>query len=383
MKNCKSVLLMAMMLLIFAGLIACSPEEPADETAEMLQNSLDEWRSTNDLVGVTLSISTADTGEITVASGEALAGSNDPLLVSHSMYVGSVTKTFTAATVLQLVQEGELSLDDTIEPWFPDYPHAADMTIRQLLNMTSGTFDYFRASPDNPFIPIMMQDITHVWSPEEIVSTAATLEPTALPGEALWYSNTNYTMLGQIIEQVTQNSLEAEFHTRFYEPLQLHNTQLATPSTSADSFDSLAHGYVRGSAFLFGSEEPMATSRDHYVGLETLGWAAGGMVSTSADLAKWAKALYGGDILDPDLRAEMVTPGELVDEDGRSYGYGVEFFETAVGPAVGHPGSIPGFASLTLYLPEQDLSISVITNDEAGEPLLAELVDDVLTQLQQ
>ena len=141
----------------------------------------------------------------------------------------------------------------------------------------------------------------------------------------------------------------------------------------------LASGYAREFAFLFGSEAPLVTGQQEMRGLETIMWSAGGLVTTSGDLVRWARGVFAEDIVPENLQQEMITPGLLQGENGETYGYGVEFFETAAGPALGHAGSVPGgYASLTLYLPEHDIAISVMTNDEYGEQHLASVVDEAL-----
>lgn len=364
-------------LLLSTPTTVALPTESNDvEQSASMQRLLDDWRAQHDVIGATLAVSVDGSTTVAIASGLANPDTQTALEPNHPMYVGSIAKTFVAAAILQLVQAEQLALDDRLSRWFPRYPHANEITIEQLLNMTSGTFDYFRATPANPFLGMVMQDVTKQWTPDEIIAIAASLEPVAEPGEQYWYSNTNYLLLGRIIEQVTARSLATELRNRFYEPLELHNSYLAGDERVPDN---LASGYVREFSFLFGVEGPTAIHPAQYHGLQTVFWAAGGLVSTSSDLVTWAQALFGGDMLDDALLAQMLTPNAFSDDEGSTYGYGVEFYQTAVGPAVGHAGSVPGYASLTFYLPEQQIAIAVTTNDnEHGEPHLAALLNDVL-----
>ena len=167
-------------LLMFLVLEGCQPNDSVPQ--EAVQAAIDDWRVAHELVGVTVAIADS-TDEISAfASGYTSIDSEEPLSPAHHFYAGSVTKSFTAAIVLQLADEGVLSLDDPLANWFPDYPNSETITVRQLLNMSSGTFDYFHASPENPIIPRLMADLQHVWTPAEIVETVAVLEPVAQTG---------------------------------------------------------------------------------------------------------------------------------------------------------------------------------------------------------
>jgi D-alanyl-D-alanine carboxypeptidase len=253
--------------------------QDANETA--LQTIVDETVDQNELVGLSVAVYNPTDGLTQAAAGVSVAGSDVDLSPQDMMYAGSVTKTFVSAAILQLVEEGELSLDDTLDMFFPDYPHADAITIRHMLGMTSGTFDYFRNAPDNPFIPVLMTDITYEWTPDEIIATAGSIAQPAVPGETYTYSNTDYILLGRIIEMTTGNDLHTELRQRLFTPLGMESVFMAGVENVPTE---IAQGFVRDSAFLFGSEEPITTPRQAYVGLETLSWAAGGLVTHSGDL---------------------------------------------------------------------------------------------------
>ncbi len=339
-----------------------------------LQTTLQHFVDANGISGLSIAVVVA--GSTTeAAAGVAVFGEEIALTPEDLLYAGSVTKTFVAATVLQLVDKGALALDTTLDNFYPNYPNADEITVEHMLSMTSGTFDYFRNAPENPFIPVLMTDINYLWAPDEIIDTAGSIAQPGAPGAAYTYSNTDYILLGRIIERTTGNPLHEELHKRIFESLGMETTYIA----GSDAVRiPVAAGYVRDSAFLFGAAEPTAQSSDAYAGLETLSWAAGGMLSTPRDLAVGMRNLLRGDLISLSSLEAMTTPGAVVGEHGESYGYGIEFYETAAGVALGHAGSLPGYASLTLYIPDADISISVMTNDEAGEALLTEIVDTVL-----
>ncbi len=370
---------------VFRALLICSvtlatsqpilAQDDVDVRSE-LQAIVDAIIEVEGIVGLSVAVYSPDVGLLRSASGDAIGNTPTALTPEHLLYAGSVTKTFVAATVLQLIDEGVLSPDDTLDLFYPDYPNADRITIHQMLGMTSGTFDYFRNAPDNPFIPVLMSDITYLWTPDEIITTAASVGQPAAPGTTHTYSNTDYILLGRIIEMTTSNPLHVELRTRLFDPLGMTSSYLAGVENVPTA---TAQGYVRDAAFLFGAVEPRVTTREDYVGLEQLSWAAGGLISSPADLAIGMYGLMTGPILPVELRDEMTTRRVLPSESGAIYGYGVEFIETVSGTGIGHSGSLPGYASLTLYIVEHDLSIAVMTNDEAGEVLLPDIVNDLLT----
>lgn len=344
--------------------------------SDKLDDMVRDWQVRHDLIG--LSAACASDGRLVAAS----SGTSDdagavPLDPTFRFQIGSVAKTFTAATVLSLVEDGLLSLDDPLSRWYPDYPNATDITIKHLLDMTAGTFDYFRADPGNPVIGMVMQDIHRHWTPEEVIAIAATQPPHASPGEAYWYSNTNFLLLGRIVEVVTGAPLAEALRERAFVPAQLSSTGLVG---TADPDAPEAWGYLRGSAFLFDREAPFFAGPDAVDGLATLGWAAGGMTATAADLAVWGEALFGGAVMSRDLLARMLDPSPQSVAAGSAYGLGIELFETGLGPAFGHAGSIPGYAAVLMYFPATGYSVAVLTNDEAGEPLLAGFSTDIAEQ---
>ncbi|MEM6428664.1 MAG: serine hydrolase domain-containing protein [Deinococcota bacterium] len=366
--------ILATSLLLTTTLFAATMAQP--DFATELQPVVDTWQRENDVLGVSVSLASPLQGRVDVVSGRATL--EQALTPDTPMYVGSITKSFIAAAALQLVDEGLLSLDDTLDRWYPDFPNAAQITVAHLLTMTSGTYDYFRNAPDNAFLPLALADISRQWDADEIISTVAEFVPVATPGTSFDYSNTNYLMLGEIITEVTGQSVEDVLQTRFLTVLGLEDSYLAGSQPHADN---LAGGYLRGSTALFGHSEPMLAQADDYAGLETLSRSAGNLVSTSHDLATWLIAVTQGDILSPTMTHLMLAPTELSLQVNDGYGYGLEWVDTAYGQAVGHSGSIPGYASLILFFPQLDITISATTNDEQGEAVLLELVENVVAEV--
>jgi D-alanyl-D-alanine carboxypeptidase len=209
--------------------------------------------------------------------------------------IGSVTETFVATVVLQLVGEGRFCLTDTIEDWLPGLvPNGQAITVRQLLNMTSGLFDY----PNDPriFAPFLQGDPAHAWAPRELVAVATSHAPLFALGTGYAYCNTYYVLLDLMIEATSGNPLNAELRQRILEPLRLRATTFATTPRIAGRH---AHGYMRiGQPSL---EDVTALN-------PSWGWAAGAIVSTADDVARFALASGRGACASS--YARLRTPSE-------------------------------------------------------------------------
>jgi len=262
---------------------------------------------------------------------------------------GSITKNVVAALVLQLAEEGVLSLDDPLGRWLPPYPKVdSTITIRQLLAHTSGLYMFW----DNPQIwddLIAYRD--SAFAPETILTYLR--DPYFPPGKGFRYSNTNYLLLAMIVTRVTHSTLSAEMRCRFWEPLALDNTFL---SMEEEIPDRLLH--VWGDNF-----EKDTPTRDvtHLprTSHETITYGSSGLFTTPEDLARWAHALFGGRVLEPGSLASML------DIDGDDYGLGVHRFRTKLvgnGRVVGHGGGNIGMMTYMIYWMERDISLVVSIN---------------------
>ncbi|KYF60066.1 hypothetical protein BE08_06780, partial [Sorangium cellulosum] len=261
----------------------------------------------------------------------------DPMRADHVLRIGSVTKTYVAAAVLQLAHEGALDLDDPISTWITTYPGADGITVRQLLNHSSGIFDY---TEDEELRLAAMADPARAWSPEEIVAAAAAHDPYFAPGAGWHYSSTNYILLGMIIEAATGEGVAGVIRDRLLEPN-------ALSSTSFDGEEPIAGELARG----YTGDGTDMTSVIH----PSLPWSAGALVASAGDIARWAVALYGGAALDPGSLAEMLAGPVPTGVEGQGYGLGTLVIgrEVLGVPAFGHDGGAPGYATMMLYYPEQ------------------------------
>ena len=226
-----------------------------------------------------------------------------PIRLKEHMRIGSITKTFTGTVVLQLVDEGWLGLDDPISRHLTGVPNGENITIRQLLNMTSGLYNY---SEDRAFNESLDADPERVWTPEELLAIGLGRKPYFAPGTEFHYSNTNSVLLGKLIETVTGHPLEQEFEQRIFQPLKLNDTSFPVSSAIPRPHP---RGYMFGTNV--GSLPPAcdaATVGRHDVtdASPSWTWSAGGAVSTLKDLTVWARALATGALLSPDTQAERL-----------------------------------------------------------------------------
>ena len=268
------------------------------------------------------------------AAGVADLSTKKPMKTDFRFRIGSVTKTFTATVVLQLAGENRLNLDDSIEKWLPGVIQGngyddKQITIRQLLNHTSGIANYTRSKDFN------MMDTKKSYTAEELVKMGISMPPDFAPGKSWSYSNTGYVLLGILIEKVTGNSYAEEIENRIIEPLELSNTFLPGNSSVIPGTKH-ARGYVQ----LDRASEP----KDVTYYNPSMASSAGDMISTADDLNKFFSYLIGGKLLkEQQLKQMLTTVPTGVDELGDS-GLGIFKMKLSNGESIwGHGGTIPGF----------------------------------------
>ena len=262
-----------------------------------------------------------------VVAGLADKATGEPMQVQDRVHIGSITKTFVATVMLQLAAERRLSLDDSVQKLLPGViaGHGYDparITVRQLLQQTSGIRDYL----DDPVFQTV-QGLGETWQPRQLVDIAQRLGP---PVHGWLYSNTNYILLGMIIQKVTGQSPVTEISHRILVPLGLRATSF--PLTSTQIPGPYAHGYY-GSLDVTNSVNPSSA------------WTAGAMISTVRDVARFYRALLAGRLLPPAEQRELLAAipvddsGELFAEH---YGLGIYRVQLSCGTAWGHDGGWPG-----------------------------------------
>jgi len=285
--------------------------------------------------------------------------------------VGSVTKPFVATVVLQLVAEGRLSLQDTVERWLPGIlPYGDQVTIRELLSHTSGVPDYTL----EPIIRLYTdpQARFRAWTPRELVALVADQPPDFPPGTAWSYSNTGYILAGMIIEAATGHKLGRELARRILRPLGLRNTFFPI------NRPTIPRPYARGYSLPLGQEQgPLL---DFTVLNPSLAWAAGALVSNLGDLEHFFRALLGGRLLPPRLLTAMTTPVPT-GQPGFGYGLGLIVIDTPAGRLLGHDGAIPGFLNIVLSTEDGRRQVGVMMNEEFSTPAVSEAFNQVFMTL--
>ena len=351
---------------------AAAPVADARRAAlrETLQGTLDSLHAAGRFPGATAGIALTDGEVIARAVGSADTARDIPMRPDVRMLAGSVGKTYVAAVAVQLVREGRLDLDARVsrwlgsEPWFERLPNAADVTVRHLLTHTSGIQRY-------EFKPAVTELLTRepdkVWTPEERVGFVLGDTPPFRAGEGWEYSDTNYILVGMLIERITGRDLHAEIRRRILEPHGLRNT---VPSDRRD-VPGVVQGYA-GANNPFGGTDAMITDGRMAVNPQ-MEWAGGGFATTAAELARWAKLLYEGHVLDSAGTALMLqgVPARL--GPNTQYGLGVIIRPTAHGITYGHSGFFPGWQTDMMYFPALRTAIAVQVNTSAprttGRPL--------------
>jgi D-alanyl-D-alanine carboxypeptidase len=333
---------------------------PDDEPLRVaLQRALDSLRATGRLPGVTLGVALANGRMLALASGESDTVRHVPMRPTDRMLQGSVGKTYVAAVAMQLVSEGKLDLDAKIErylgrePWFERLPNARDITVRQLMRHTSGLVRY-------EFQPTAMAALRaspfKEWTPEERLSYIFDSKPPFAAGQGWEYSDTNYIVLGMIIERLLGEPYYSAVRKRVLEPHALRNT---LPSDRR-ALPGVVNGYAGANNELGGYDASLGN------GLMAVNpqfeWTGGGMASTADDLARWAKLLYEGKAFSPGMLPIMLdaVPARL--GPNTFYGLGVIVRQTPNGVVWGHSGFFPGYATEMVYIPSTKVAAAVQVN---------------------
>lgn len=333
---------------------------------EALDRQLDRLRERLAIPGISVAIRWDDGRTWTGVSGFADVAAEREVTPVTAFSLASVSKTFTAAIVLQLVEQGEIGLDDPALPLLPDLPIALDprITVRMLLGHTSGLTDFFL---DPRIDRALRADPEARWTPARTLGYLP--RGVAEPGSGYRYANTNYLLLGLLAEAVTGEPFADLVRTRLLVPLGLRDTWTQVDEAP---LRLLARGYRVTGTGAEAVARPVAAPSDvaPFRSVVSAAGAAGGMAGTADDAARWMAALMGGRVLAPATVREMVSgAGPLRGpEDGRPYGLGVQIVRLADRTAIGHSGRYAGFRSVVRYLPAEGLTIAVLTNQSAIDP---------------
>ncbi len=313
--------------------------------------------------GILMSVQSGTHGTWTGASGMADIANQVPMKPCQISRAGSVVKLFTATTVLLLAEEGKLHLDEPITQYLPDavlnpLKNARQSTIRQLLHHSSGIYNYIQ---NMHFQTASLNELNKTWYPDELLAYAHDKEPYFGVGQDVRYSNTNYVLLGMIIEKVTGKHFSVVFKEKIFDPLHLKHT-------SFDINAPIPHGLVRGYIDLY--SDLHLTESTYYSGWDYF-TADGGLISNPYDLAAFIRSLFQGQLLSDESLAQMQQWLAPKEKDAAffpiEYGLGLFRIQTPYGYAVYHSGDAIGYYGITVYFPEKDIAIAWQTNGNYGK----------------
>ena len=322
------------------------PAETQLALTTIVETSLAQTQTPGALVGVWY----PGRGTWVHAAGISDLSTAAPVTVADHVRIASITKTFTATVVLQLVDEGKLSLDDHLEQFVPGIPNGDQITLRQVLGMTAGIYDFVA---DPTFAEAYERDPVLPFTPQQAVDIIRAHEPNFPPGAEVRYSNSNYILLGLIIEQITGQSPGAAITERIITPLGLANTSVPT---TPDLPEPYTHGYLGTSL-----DQPL---RDVTRSNPAVPWTSGDMISTLGDLRIWSEALASGTLLSAATQRERLTWSQIA-TPSFNLGYGLGVME--VNGLIGHNGGIFGYSSWMLHAPAEGMTLVVVTNRAATE----------------
>ena len=351
--------------------------------SDQIDRTADAWIGSGKAVGVVIEVAQAGRVVFARGYGRPTLESQDPVTPRTLFRIGSLTKQFTASAILQLVGQGKVSLDDRLSTYFPDFPRANEVTIRQLLTHTSGIHNYTEFGFNLwDFYQFTRDHTTLGW-----VDHIAHQKPLYdfPPGTAWHYDNSGYFLLEAIIEKVSGEPLGRYFHDHLFQPLGMTDTAI---DGNSDAGPNRAEGYEHAGSRPGVFNRPISFSM-------TVAGGAGALRSSTSDLIKWNDALFRGRVVNPDLVKAMMTPARL--NDGRlasenrinmdaaephgGYGFGLRIEQFDGYREIGHEGDLFGFnAAMDTYPDDDQLTVVVLANTPAGAyPLEKEIAAIFLT----
>jgi D-alanyl-D-alanine carboxypeptidase len=379
-------LLYAVVVILCATtMVSCGPAESTDGSTQVplaafnqaVRDAVEEIWEADGFPGVTVGYVLPDGRATSVAIGFSDVVAETPMQVSDRMLSGSIGKTYVSAVALQLVHEGQIGLDDRLsdwfgeEEWFERIPNADDLTVRHLMTHTSGIPRHIFAEG---FIPALVADPDRVWEPVELLSYVFDAEPHFAAGEGFSYADTNYILVGMVIEKATGNAYYEELQNRILEPFALTYT---SPSDHPD-LEGLISGHL-GENDPFGMP-PQTVVDGRYAMNPQFEWTGGGLVTTAEDLALWTKVLYGERrAFDPSLWNEFIDGTPMRPGSPASYGLGVMLRPSEHGMTYGHGGMMPGYLSEMEYFVDHDLVVAIQINADQSSGTIHRAPHDIVS----
>ncbi|UJC78389.1 class A beta-lactamase-related serine hydrolase [Rhodococcus erythropolis] len=373
----RRIMLVGLCSAIIAGaVISCSTDKSTDNPTSttdkvmdsaitgQLDSIIDAAVNSTGIPGAMVGI-WGPNGNYVKVAGVADTATKAPMETDFYHRIGSVTKTFTVTALLQLVDEGKIGLDDPISQYVDGVMEGDAISLRHLAGMRSGLVDY---TTSEQFVMEYLSDPRRAFTPEELVGYVKDLPLQLRPGTTVDYSNTNTILLGMVIEKVSGSRLSDVIDTKIATPLGMEHTSF--PMTNAFPTPH-AQGYTNQTL-----DESVTAATDWN---PSWGGAAGAMISSLDDMRIWVPALAKGDLLTDDTQKQRLQTVSLSEGDDSS-GYGLGLFNS--GGWIGHNGSLPGYKTVSVYLPEKDTTLVVFINtDIDGETDLTSALMVPITKL--
>lgn len=331
--------------------VANEPTEAVKDSTT-IKNSIDECLEKRNFEGI---VYLTKNGEVVYQSATGTTENQEPITIDTPMPVGSVSKQFCAVAILMLREQGKLSLDDTLSKYYPEYEIGKDITLKQLLSMQSGIYDMVNEGK----VEEVAEDNSEEANTEEIKKWIFSQELKFEPGSTMSYSNSNYFLLGNIVEQVSGQKYMDFLRENIFNPLGMNNTGSIeevgdSPAwAKGEKFDSLEDAKIRG-----------------------LTKGAGNLVTTANDMDLWLTGLRSGKVISLDSYKEMTT--NYTDQISNQYGYGIR---PGMYGGVWHPGGIGTYISIDYTNAEEGYNLFITTNSTTPsnvEMLLTDLLKVVL-----
>ncbi|NOQ26692.1 MAG: serine hydrolase [Bacteroidales bacterium] len=370
----KRLILILILPLLFT---ACNSVKKGNNNSE-IERIANELVVENNIPGLNLSIIYKDGEQQNYSFAYADVQNKIELNSEHVLFSGSIGKTYAVAIIMQLAEAGKIHLEDKILNYFPEnewldkLPNIHDITIEMLLQHTSGLPRYVF---QEGFWDLVINFPDKVWTYEDRLAFVYNLEPVHEAGEGWGYSDTNYILLGMLIEKITGSYYYDEVKNRILIPQKLTTTYPAIKR----KINNLSVGYSKPNE-LFSMPGAVVVDGECIFNPQ-FEWTGGGIACTTSDLAKWAKIYYESELFSKETLNQMVTPnknGKLT--DNLSYGMGSFIYNTKLGEMYGHSGTFPGYKSIFVYHPQLEIAIALQINcDYATEKMsLVEYLERIL-----
>jgi len=353
-------------------LLALLPSACATSARPDLDAVLEDVREVVGAPGAILAVRFPDGSVECYASGVADLTTGLPAAVGDAYHLGSVSKTLTAAVVFRLAEEGHLDLEDPLSRFLPEFPRSEEITLRHLLQQTSGLKDFYLYLYFRPDRAEMIEAVTRNWTKDQLIGLAARFGHHFDPGQDWDYSSTNYFLLGVVIERATEMTLAAAYSHYIFDPLGMTSTWLVLHEPPRADMPFTGYlGEVKGwpHSEMFG-ELGASTVLEH----SSVEWGAGGVVSTAADSLRFLDGLFGGELLKASSFERMLetVPAKALGAGGAEYGiprdvasayaHGLMRTQRPAYEMLGHGGIFAGHTAGLWYLPASGIQLAVYFN---------------------